>query len=298
MDLPIDLMVVEDEIELESVVTNFDLSFCQVWYDGKMVRATHWDDIRQKKGVLMPEYIETYKFGNPFILKRVEKYRDRGYLIETPELNLNIQDLVEKRIELVNQYRLLMGLRHDLEMEDNQDEVQTIQDDIYENSNLLRAIDIEIKKFNPKKMVNTEEWVVTKIYEFMIDHYVQRKNNIAFILRYPLIPCSYARILELVPVFNQFNIHIRPDLDTSHRNPFLVLWNDIFSAWVGDNIFWTEPSEYTEAINQAESFFDSRQLGKRMKSKRMKNKQSKRNRKQSKRSKRSKKNKNLKVKLK
>ena len=63
-------------------MTNFDLTFCQVWYDGDTVRSTHPLDIINKQGTLQPEYQEAFhKYSNTFIVERIKKYTARGFKI-------------------------------------------------------------------------------------------------------------------------------------------------------------------------------------------------------------------------
>ena len=82
----IDIMGVRNSNSPLNVVKNFDLSFCQIWYDGNMVYATHPDHIRNKSGFLQKEYIPAYLNNNMFIKRRIQKYMRLGYEIklETP----------------------------------------------------------------------------------------------------------------------------------------------------------------------------------------------------------------------
>ena len=48
----IDIMIIPDDITLLSVVTNFDLTFCEIWYDGKTVSAVDPAGILAKTGML------------------------------------------------------------------------------------------------------------------------------------------------------------------------------------------------------------------------------------------------------
>jgi hypothetical protein len=78
----IDIMAVRNARSPLDVVQNFDLSFCQLWYDGKGVWATHPQDVKTKSGVLQGDYtkllIETQ---NQFLRKRMDKYKRRGFTI-------------------------------------------------------------------------------------------------------------------------------------------------------------------------------------------------------------------------
>jgi hypothetical protein len=67
---------------VQDVCSNFDLTFCQVWFDGTHVFATHPDHICEKKGVLQKEYIDIFVKGNEFLKRRISKYIDRGFTVE------------------------------------------------------------------------------------------------------------------------------------------------------------------------------------------------------------------------
>lgn len=98
--LKIDLIIVDDDTDLIDVVSNFDLTFCEVWYDGKEIYANYPEDVRNKKGSLKPDYVESLSSGNMFILKRMAKYRKRGYTIEISCINNKI--LIKKKEKLGN----------------------------------------------------------------------------------------------------------------------------------------------------------------------------------------------------
>lgn len=76
-----DIMGVRNKRKPTDVVQNFDLTFCQVWYDGRMVYATHPAHVFAKVGYLQKEYIPTYLQGNKFLQKRIEKYTKRGFTV-------------------------------------------------------------------------------------------------------------------------------------------------------------------------------------------------------------------------
>lgn len=79
----IDVMVIPDEFDIKSVITNFDLTFCEVWWDGKEVGGTNIDDTINKTGILRKDYEKALiEDGNMFILNRISKYNKRGFTIK------------------------------------------------------------------------------------------------------------------------------------------------------------------------------------------------------------------------
>jgi hypothetical protein len=88
-----DVMVVPDTIALSQVTSNFDLTFCQVWWDGTRLHATHVADVRTKHGSLQPEYISSYLNCNSFTCSRIRKYVDRGFhvSIDSTEMSRRLE---------------------------------------------------------------------------------------------------------------------------------------------------------------------------------------------------------------
>ena len=80
--IDIDIMLIPDNIPLENIVTNFDLTFCQVWWDGEKLNSYDIDDVRNKSGSLNPDYVKSYLEMNQFIIKRLYKYKNRGFQIK------------------------------------------------------------------------------------------------------------------------------------------------------------------------------------------------------------------------
>ena len=78
----IDVMIIPDEIPLLSVVTNFDLSFCETWYDGYYVKAVDAKGVLTKTGTLKKDYTDKLLLDlNRFTVKRLKKYIKKGYII-------------------------------------------------------------------------------------------------------------------------------------------------------------------------------------------------------------------------
>ena len=87
------IMVVDKEEDVIGAITNFDLSFTRVWFDGKDIKTTTpVDDIKNMIGYLDEEYIELLINFNPKIIKRMMKYRERGFAItyNTPTTNISV----------------------------------------------------------------------------------------------------------------------------------------------------------------------------------------------------------------
>lgn len=76
-----DIMIVRSWRTPLQVVNNFDLTFCQIWFDGEHVYTSHPEDVRNKKGTLQGEYVNLFVQGNMFLQNRIQKYRTRGYEI-------------------------------------------------------------------------------------------------------------------------------------------------------------------------------------------------------------------------
>jgi hypothetical protein len=79
--ISIDVMSIRNKRNPLSVVNNFDLTFCQVWFDGSDVYASHPDHIKEKKGDLQKDYVLSLMWGNQFLRRRINKYIYRGFVI-------------------------------------------------------------------------------------------------------------------------------------------------------------------------------------------------------------------------
>jgi len=96
----LDIMSVRNARDPLSVVTNFDLTFCQVWFDGRDVYATHPEHIKTKTGELQYDYCMTLLSGNRFLKKRIKKYLERGFTV-TFDPKFDSGDAFSKAIELI-----------------------------------------------------------------------------------------------------------------------------------------------------------------------------------------------------
>ena len=78
------------DINVIDVVNNFDLSFCEIWYNGSTIQSNDFSNILQLKGKLKNDYVKAYENGNGFILNRIQKYLSRNFLIEIKCTTTNI----------------------------------------------------------------------------------------------------------------------------------------------------------------------------------------------------------------
>lgn len=256
----IDLMLLPDEVEIESVVTNFDLTFCQVWYDGKTIRATHWDDIRLKRGTLQPEYRSSYQRGNLFLISRIKKYRNRGYDVDTVvEIDPHLTQIIEEIEEGNQRYRSLLS---SIPIAQRRNNIL-----FKENSRALFQLYAMLKQYNRKLIVfNTDEWVITKLYETLVKKagIAQRRSiySVNSIMNYltidvytnhALYPLTYERFKEVaIPLYRLCKIRNMEDYTFSSIIPDAfhhIVKNDLINNTQFKDAFWsfihrTNPEEY------------------------------------------------------
>ena len=94
-----DIMIVSNDVDVQSVPKNYDLSFCEVWYDGRYISTTHMEDIINMKGILQNAYVNSYVEGNDFIHNRMSKYNSRHFDISIPPININHNIIYNSRIK-------------------------------------------------------------------------------------------------------------------------------------------------------------------------------------------------------
>lgn len=100
----VDLMELKQGILPLNVVSNFDLTFCQVWFDGEKFYATHSADVRSKKGKLNQDYLATFLAGNTFLKNRFKKYVEKGFSICVPSKKETNQRFLKTPLEKNNVY--------------------------------------------------------------------------------------------------------------------------------------------------------------------------------------------------
>lgn len=92
----LDIDVVCTTIAPLTVVTNFDLTVCQVWFDGEKLSASHEETLRMK-GYLNPSYLNL--LGKACLTKRLIKYTRRGFTTSFPGLVNDEEEFKEELAE-------------------------------------------------------------------------------------------------------------------------------------------------------------------------------------------------------
>lgn len=105
--LEIDIIVVEPDREILHVISNFDLSFCKIWFDGQYTLSFHKQDVLTKHGYLDQEYSKYYMKGNRYIKRRVCKYLSRGFTIKSESIIVS-ENLIPSDVSLSDKYRCII----------------------------------------------------------------------------------------------------------------------------------------------------------------------------------------------
>ena len=91
-----DFIIIDDEVKPEYVVSNFDLTFCEIWTDGENVYANYPEHVFSKSGILKDDYVKILIEGqNKFIQNRMERYKQKGFQISIPENDYVPQERVK-----------------------------------------------------------------------------------------------------------------------------------------------------------------------------------------------------------
>lgn len=157
-EIQIDVLVIPDAIPLEQVVTNFDLSFCETWWDGEKVRSEDADGVRLKHGTLKPDYWKClFRDLNWFTVGRVRKYRRRGFRVDLCDnLEITLADLARGGTDREDDDKEdREDDREDREEEDDGKEDDDKEDDDKEDDAK------EEKQYVDSRM---EDWSIRKFY--------------------------------------------------------------------------------------------------------------------------------------
>ena len=91
-EISFDIMAVRKCRTPLEVVSNFDLTVCQVLYDGKDIKATHLQHVLDRQADIKPDYFATLLQGNYFLKERLNKYINKGFKVNFPAVSIPIID--------------------------------------------------------------------------------------------------------------------------------------------------------------------------------------------------------------
>lgn len=81
-EMQMNFFVFADDIESRSVIAEFDLSFCQSWWDGDHTYSFDPDGLRKKHGLLNIKHrCLLYRDFDLALIERIHKYKKRGFVI-------------------------------------------------------------------------------------------------------------------------------------------------------------------------------------------------------------------------
>lgn len=110
--LKCDIMVINTNTPVLNVINNFDLTCCQLWYNGSEFNGSHLEDIKQKKAQLNKDYIESLLNNNYFIKNRIEKYTKRGFEIKIPTHIYKLKNIDKKSITDIDKFIVKMVINY------------------------------------------------------------------------------------------------------------------------------------------------------------------------------------------
>ena len=90
-----DIMVVGNNKKVLDIVKNFDLTCCQLWYNGKTFDGTHIKETLNKQTYLNADYVMSLIYGNTFIKKRLDKYTNRGFEVILSSTKYNSKPIIK-----------------------------------------------------------------------------------------------------------------------------------------------------------------------------------------------------------
>ena len=99
----IDIMLVRNKRTPLKVVSNFDLTFCECWFDGTDVWANFPEHIKNKDGKVQSDYIDMVIKKNDFTMGRINKYIQRGFKISL-DAKADLNTVLAKKQRCVDEY--------------------------------------------------------------------------------------------------------------------------------------------------------------------------------------------------
>lgn len=170
-DRPIDVMIIPDGVDPVEIISNFDLTFCQSWYNGDGFYSLCAEDLRRREGTLTAPYTEALlRYMNRFTLLRIQKYTERGFTIR----------LSDGRIVRIGR------------QQQQQKKQQQSQDPIHLS---IPHQDVYTARGEPD---NKDEWFASSVYEYILKRLMPDQDAaVAWLLENPYEPSIHFRtVLE------------------------------------------------------------------------------------------------------
>lgn len=93
----IDLVYIGNERTVESVVTNFDFTCCQNWYDSENIYSTDYELTKKKITVITKDFYPFFANNNKYTFQRIAKYQKKGFKFS---IDYKMDALIKERKKL------------------------------------------------------------------------------------------------------------------------------------------------------------------------------------------------------
>ena len=235
-----DILVIPDNIKLSQVSSNFDLTICQIWYDGKSVYATDKDHIDKSVGLLRKDYcISLYSTLNNFIINRIKKYIKRGFVIKYEIINdkdSQINKSSKKLLDIDEEKWLVLFLYKNI---NHNERLIKLEDTIQQHM-------IELNVYNIEEYKNYIRYLVTTFNDAKIENGLQYFLHTSLKYIYDQINEGVSEYLKIIQKYTKiYKCHI---LYFDERE------SDDFN--INLNLIYAPLNTYTEVITPIFRYID------------------------------------------
>ncbi len=202
-----DIVEVNESTTPINIVKNFDLTFCENWYDGKTVYMTHPEHVANMYGFIENHYLPLLFKKNAVLINRAKKYISRGFKIwiNHPQTK-KPEDITAEIVDntFLKGYNFVPA---------NTQRTKTTGKTAFTNEQLYELSEMVPTHINQSRRVN-------KINMTNIKNVVStiRKNNLPLVLTKNIVPPHEISSLNRV---DQMVISWYTGTGSSYINPFL-----------------------------------------------------------------------------
>ena len=141
-----------------NVVKNSDLTFCENWYDGKMVYMNYPDHVKTKNGFLENQYLNLYFMRDEVTIIRLKKYISYGFHISINNPSTKQVEDITNQVEDITEYGKYMKNKTSVsnnEISNNDKEsLKYVSTEIIENPKNKKINIRNIRQFTPHILSN------------------------------------------------------------------------------------------------------------------------------------------------